>query len=311
MKYRGRYTGHPALLAAICLLLTLAPATSPATTRIVDPQPADTPPRQYILWYRNYNSPAIRALVNLALDKTPEYGRYQVVSSSMMVQQRALRELLRADTRTVDIVNVATSQQREEELTAIPIPIDGGLLGFRVCVTLRSNLPLFENMRSLNDFRNRKIRIGQGQHWPDTQVLRAGGIPVVTHPSYETLFVMLRNQRFECFARGVSEVLYDLELEGDPNLVVEPNLLLAYPMPTYLFVNPADIETAQRLQLGLERAIEDGSFRQFLADYYQRPVHDLQLEKRTILMLDNPNLSDDSRAIGRQALETLRNRIRN
>ena len=140
-------------------------------------------------------------------------------------------------------------------------------------------------------------------------MLEANGIPVVTHSRYEILFGMLRNERFECFARGVSEVLYDLELEQDPNLLIEPDLLIAYPMPSYLFVGPEDQETAHRLQLGIERAIHDGSFNDFLRHYYARAVKELDLDERTVITLENPYLSEESRYVGRKTFENLRRRL--
>jgi hypothetical protein len=265
--------------------------------------------REYILWYRNYDSPAIHALVELALEKTPEYGEFRLVRSEELSQGRVLRELAEDQSRLVDIANVATSAEREIFLTAVPIPVDGGLLGLRVCVVLRESLPLFEGIRNLEDLRQSDIRIGQGAHWPDTPVLESNGIPVVTHARYEILFGMLRNERFECFARGVSEVLYDLEIAQNPNLVVEPNLLIAYPMPSYLFVAPEDQQTAHRLQLGLERAIHDGSFGRFLKNYYGRAVEMLDLDERHVIALENPFLSDESRFVGRRTLENLRRRL--
>ncbi|WP_345782952.1 hypothetical protein [Marinobacter albus] len=265
--------------------------------------------RDYILWYRNFDSPAINALVNLALRKTPEYGSFRLVRSQDLSQGRVLRELSRSRSRLVDIANVATSRERERFLAAVPIPIDGGLLGFRVCVVRPEHLPLFREIRTLEDLEESGIRIGQGTHWPDTEVLRANNIEVVTHTRYEILFSMLRNDRFECFARGASEVLYDLEVEADPNLVIEPDILLAYAMPSYLFVAPEDKQTAHRLQLGMERAILDGSFAEFLRTYYGRAVQELDLPHRRILVLENPYLSEESGNVGRQTLESLRHRL--
>jgi hypothetical protein len=265
--------------------------------------------RDYTLWYRNYDSPATRALVDLALSETPEYGTYRLVRSEDLSQGRVLRELGRKQSGLVDIANVATSPDREENLTAIPIPVDGGLLGFRVCVTHQSSLPLFEGIRTLDDLKQSGIRIGQGTHWPDTSILEANGIDVITHPRFEILFGMLRNDRFECFARGVSEVLYDLEIESDPSLVIEPHLLLAYPMPSFIFVGSENTELAQRLQLGMERAIHDGKFAAFLRAYYERPVESLKLGSRNVIVLKNPFLSEESRNIGRRTLENLRRRL--
>ena len=292
-------------LALLGLCLEVAPiAASTSTSGITG-----AASRDYVLWYRNYDSPAIRALVELALEKTPEYGDSRVIRSEELSQGRVLRELADGQSRLVDIANVATSAEREEFLTAIPFPVDGGLLGFRVCVVLPQSLPKFADIKSLDDFRASQIWIGQGSHWPDTPVLEANGIPVVTHSRYEILFGMLRNERFDCFARGVSEVLYDLEMEQDPNLVIEPNLLIAYPMPSYLFVGPDDQETAHRLQLGIERAIHDGSFSEFLKRYYSRAVKELNLSQRRVIALENPYLSEESRYIGRSTLENLRRRL--
>lgn len=269
-------------------------------------------PREYTLWYRNYDSRATQALVNLALSQTPEYGEFSLRRSEELTQGRALRELADASSRVrLDIANVATTSERETELYAIPIPVDGGLLGFRVCLVLPENLQRFENVNSLEDLRKSGISIGQGAHWPDTSILEANGISVMTHTRYEILFRMLRNQRFDCFARGISEVLYDLETQdtAEEKLVIEPRLLLVYPMPSYLFTSPNDLRTAQRLQLGLERAIQNGSFGDYLQTWYGRPVDELGLAERTVITLENPFLSEDSRTIGRRALETLDQRI--
>lgn len=303
---RGINGGKPrfrSLRGIIVLAILLCPASWAAADRHFDAT------RDYILWYRNYDSPAINALVNLALNKTPEYGPFRLIRSRELSQGRVLRELSRNRSRLVDIANVATSREREAFLTAVPIPIDGGLLGFRVCVVRPESLPLFERIRSVEDLADSNIRLGQGTHWPDTEVLRANDIQVVTHTRYEILFSMLRNDRFECFARGASEVLYDLTIEADPNLVIEPNLLLAYAMPSYLFVAPEDQQTAHRLQLGMERAILDGSFAEFLRVYYGRAVRELNLPNRRVLVLENPYLSEESETVGRRTLDSLRRRL--
>ncbi|GGE73495.1 hypothetical protein GCM10011533_27360 [Streptosporangium jomthongense] len=287
---------------------TVGPPSAPEASAFVS-APVNPAHRDYVLWYRSYDNPAIYALVNLALAKTAEYGEFRLLRSSELSQGRALRELARGEYGLLDIANLATSTEREERLTAIPVPVDGGLLGFRVCVVMPHNLALFEGINSLADLRDRDIRIGQGVHWPDTDILRENNIPVITHSRYEILFGMLKNERFDCFARGVSEVANDLRIENDPELVVEPGIVLAYPMPSYLFVGPEDHLTAHRLQLGMERAIRDGSFGAFLEQFYGTAAEDLNLDKRTVIALDNPFLSGESDNLGRQTLQNLRRRL--
>lgn len=276
----------------------------------VPPPKSPEEPRVYQLWYRNFDNPAVRATLELAFDKTPEYGPYRITRSVEMVQGRALMELRRPSSeRQVDIANVATSPAREESLYAVALPIDGGLLGFRVCVIRKQDLGLFRNVRTVQDLADQGITIGQGAHWPDTDILRANGVRVVTHTRFESLFTMLAGERFDCFARGVSEVLFDLDQVHDHELAIEPHVLLAYPMPSYFFSGPKDHDIAQRLQLGLERAIKDGSFARLLSDYYGRAVDTLNLERRQMLILRNPFLSSDSGTVGRETLENLRRRI--
>ena len=113
--------------------------------------------RSYTLWYRNYDSGAVRSLLELALDKTPEYGSYRLLRSEEMAQGRALMELAREERKLLDIATVATTQEREEDLHAIPVPIDGGLLGLRVCVTTRDRISRFEGINSLDDLRKKTL----------------------------------------------------------------------------------------------------------------------------------------------------------
>src|SRR5690554_3005715 len=302
MELVSRYRVTHRHLLGVLLALGLA---MPATAIAVEPDDE----RTFILWYRNFDNPAIRSLVELALTKTSEYGDFNLVRSEELSQGRVLRELANNNNRLVDIANVATTAEREEFLNPIPLPVDGGLLGYRVCLVLPQNLPQFEGIQNVDDLTSRNIRIGQGSHWPDTPILEANGVHVVTHTRYEILFGMLRNERFECFARGISEVLFDLEHNQAEDLAIEPNILLAYPMPSYLFVAPNDQEAAHRLQLGLERAIQDGSFAVYLKRWFRRAVTELGLERRKVIVMDNPFLSEESTYVGRHTLENLRRRL--
>ncbi len=295
---------HHALIINACwLLLVFNPVCA------AEKAPEHSRESSVILWYRNFDSPQVRSLVKLALKQTPEYGHLQILRSPEMSQGRAIHELAKSHSDIVHVANVASSVTREKELHAIPIPIDGGLLGLRVCIVQKADLPLFKDITSIQDLADSGIRIGQGTHWPDTSVLQVNGIKVVTHSRYEILFGMIDNDRFECFARGVSEVLYDLELEQNDSYVIEPSLMLAYTMPSYLFVSRSNQELAQRLKLGIDRAIENGSFSTYLDTYYGRAIRELNLGSRTILALDNPYISRDSWEISQKTLEELRDTI--
>lgn len=176
-------------------------------------------------------------------------------------------------------------------------------------MTTRKMLARFKGIKRLADIRERDIRFGQGRHWPDTPILRANGLTVVTHTRFETLFDMLEAGRFECFARGVSEVAFDLKLRSNPDLVVEPDLLFSYIMPSYFFAAKNDHKLAMRVQLGLERAIMDGSFAVYLDTFYAQPIEDLGLSSRTVLHLGNPWLPNEQGNLGDDVMQQMRMRI--
>lgn len=304
------------LFLGILVLAFLSPLPSviSANPSAEIPSPAKQPhtepdPEVYRLWYRNFDSPPILSLLTLALSKTPEYGLFTIERSVEMGQGRALLEL-RGRSRLIDIANVATTPDRERNLYAIPIPIDGGLLGYRVCVINKSHAHRFRGITSIDEMTDRGLRIGQGSHWPDTEILRANGAHVITHARFEQLFDMLLNERFDCFARGVSEVLFDLEVTRHDQLMIEPDLLLAYPMPSYFFVGPEDHATAQRIQLGIERAIADGSFAEFIEQFYGYPLEVLNLGDRTLIELTNPFISDEYEDQGKRTMKRLIQRLR-
>lgn len=263
------------LMATVVMLSTTVVSAEPDTLR---------------LWHRNYESPSVRAIVQLALDKTPEYGEVTLKPSPPMPQGRALRQLTAGQHHTITIANVATSTQREEQLLPIAIPFDRGLLGFRVCLIRKSEQERFSDIRSAQDFRARGLLIGQGSHWPDRFVLQANGFDVVNTPQFNNLFPMLERGRFDCFMRGAGEVLIDLEQYGSEAIKVEEELLFVYEMPSYLFVAPNNNALAQRLELGLRRAVEDSSFDAYFDQYFQTAIDTLNLNERRVIQLDNPFL---------------------
>ena len=83
-------SGRSLVLALFFWVGCQAQANDDTTT---DGRATEPAPETFVLWYRNYDSPAIRSLVQLALDKTPEYGPYTLRRSEELSQGRALLEL--------------------------------------------------------------------------------------------------------------------------------------------------------------------------------------------------------------------------
>jgi len=232
-------------------------------------------------------------LLSLALEKTtPEYGPYNIIPSKLpMNEKRSLAELKRGE--LVNVVWSSTSREKEDEFIAIRIPLRKGLLGYRIALIDTKNQFLIDEVATVADLR--RLNIGQGIGWGDTEVYRANGIPILT-ASYESLFAMAAHDRFYLFPRGINEIFGEHESRRAEfqNLGIEKNLILFYPWPYYFFVNKDNSKLAERIDLGLRRMINDGTFDEIFWKFNGNAIRKANLSKRRIIQLDNPLLPKDT-----------------
>ncbi len=229
-------------------------------------------------------------LLRLALDKTVDsHGPYRLEpASEALTQSRALAEL--STGRELDVVWSMTSIEREQLARPIRIPLLKGLLGYRLLIIRDEDAPWFADVDSLDPLR--EVRAGQGHDWPDVDILNANGLSVVRASSYDSLFLMLDQGRFDYLPRGLTEAWAELDQRPEMAITVAPGLLLYYPTAAYFFVAPDNAPLAERLTQGLERAIADGSFDRL---FFNHPQHKEALARtrasaRRVLTLDNPVL---------------------
>lgn len=231
--------------------------------------------------------PYVHRLLLLALSRAGVNGDVQLVDVEMH-QGRSLMELARGSS-PFDLMWTMTDHARESSgLLPVRIPIDRGLMGWRVLLVRRAELPRWARLRGLDELKQRVA--GQGHDWPDTAILRANGLPVATSSGYVALFRMLASSRFDYFPRAVFEV--DAELAGNrhPDLAVVPNLMLHYPAAAYLFVSPRRPELAELLRVGLEKAVAEGSLQQLHLAHFGALLKAHPVSRERVLKLQNPLL---------------------
>lgn len=235
----------------------------------------------------DHPNPMVMKLLIRALELTAsEYGDYHFVRSSEMEQGRAIRAL---QSGGMDIAVFAPNLERERTLLPVPIPVDKGLLGWRVCMIMPDRQQNFLKISSLNDWRESGLIIGQLNTWPDTEILRANKLLVEETAIYENLFKMLSKGRFDCFLRSVIEV--EDEFKKHPDFIIESHLLFYYPLPLLYFVTPSNPQLAQRVQIGLTRLIELGEYDRIIEQEVTGVVERLGLEQRRVIELKNDNLT--------------------
>lgn len=224
-------------------------------------------------------------LLQLGLSKTGTDYRVQLAPIPMNQERQVLE--LEAD-RTIDVAPIPSSAEREERLLPIRIPIQKGLLGLRLGLIRKGDQARFAGVNTLEDLK--RVRIAQGQEWPDTLILRGNGIDVITAPRYEGLFGMLVSQRFDYFPRSVNEIWDELEIHGGA-LEVESRIVLRYFYDAYFMVNKKNARLAQAIRQGLEKAVADGSFDRLFDQHHGERLRKAQLDKRTVIELKNPLLT--------------------
>jgi ABC-type amino acid transport substrate-binding protein len=227
-------------------------------------------------------------LLQLALSKVSTEYRMEMAQIAMN-QERAILEIEAG--RTIDIVAMPSSAEREARLLPIRIPIHRGALGWRIGLIRKGDQELLARVKTLRDLKG--VRVAQGRGWPDTKILQANGISVITAPRDEGLFKMLEAKRFDYFPRSVMEI-WDEQANNADTLVVEPHLALHYYYDSYFMVNRKNTRLAEDIREGLERAIIDGSFDKLFQQYFGERIRKAQLETRTVIELQNPLLTPET-----------------
>jgi hypothetical protein len=258
-----------------CLLLVFA-MTAGAAETVRFPRPEFEGDHRY-----DY---ALRVL-QLALSKSGVDYRIEQAAVAMN-QERQVEEIEAG--RSLDVGPIPSSAEREARLLPIFIPLNKGTLGWRLGLIRKGDAARFKGIDTLEDLKH--VRLAQGQEWPDTQILRANGIPVITAPRYEGLFKMLTGKRFDYFPRSLMEI-WDEQALNSATLEVETHVALHYFYDAYFMVIRKNSKLAEDLRNGLEKAIADGSFDKLFMQYYGERLRKAHVETRSVIELENPLLT--------------------
>jgi len=244
-------------------------------------------------WHGGY----YRTLLQMALEESKEPGEVIRLESmhANYSQARWIHELqFQPGGRPPLVLWTATSREREAVVKPIRIPLSKGVMGKRVFLIREGEQARFDRVKTLADLA--ELRAGQEHHWPDTEILRANGLPVTTTSKVGLLYNMLRGRRFDYFPRGVTEAWYELETRPSEGLTVERRLMLSYPFAFYFFVNKAHDQLARRIETGLELLIADGRFDRYFFSHprNQKAFREIQSRPRRVFYLENPQLPPET-----------------
>lgn len=236
-------------------------------------------------------------ILRTALEKTKaKWGPYELKAAAGHMSERRQAFELKKATGMLTVMYLSTTPDFERNLIPVRIPVDRNLGGYSVFLIRKNDELRFARIRSLEDIR--RFRFGLGLGWIDVDILRANGFKVVTGSSYEGLFEMLVQKRFDVFLRAAVEVLdeYDNRKGALPDLRIEDSIVLYYTLPMYFWF-PRTNEgrrLAMRAEEGMRMMIADGTY-DAIFDKYQRPkIERLRLKERKIFRIENPNVGPET-----------------
>ncbi|MGB3724535.1 MAG: hypothetical protein WA981_02125 [Glaciecola sp.] len=247
---------------------------------------------EWVMYARNFNTPHLKQSILSYAEKTEtEFGEYTLVSSQDMEQGRAFAELVKGN---IDIFIGAPTKERERLARAIYVPLDRGMLGFRICLIHTENQRLMD-VDTPQHIINKNLSVGLGSHWPDKSVYTNNGFDTVTSPIHDALYGMLHNKRFDCLTRSVNEIKDDLNNHPTLNIKVEPSLMFIYPLGDFIFVNANNHDLFARLHKGVHAALKDNSFYDAFDQHYSNDMRINRVNERKLIFLQNNNISEKAR----------------
>lgn len=227
-------------------------------------------------------------VLRLALEKTSASdGPFDIQHfDQAMTSPRQMTEL--KNNGAINLMWDGTNRQRETELLPVRISLLRQLNDYRVFLIRQEDQQRFSALRSLADLRG--LTAGTGVNWPSTDVLRANALPVVTSITYESLFPMLRAQRFDYLPRGVYEAWFEQRQHAHEGLAIEQTLFLHYSVPFYFFTSRDNPALADRVERGLRQALADGSFDKLFRSIpsFQRSLEEINASQRRVFELKLP-----------------------
>jgi hypothetical protein len=235
-----------------------------------------------------YHWRVLRAALEITRGK---YGDYVLEPGPVMSEKLQVVEIRRPRGALNTMVLDAT-EEMERALLPVKIPIDKGLLGYRVLLIHAEDQARFSGVQSLEQLR--QFRFGQQREWSDVAIYQAAGLNVVAGSSYEGLFSMLMRRRFDAFGRGLTEVTGELAhwRQKYPQMAIENELLLYYPLPVYYWFQRTEEGRlkARRVEEGMRQLMADGTLDRLFNEEYGGIIQRFQLHKRRMLRIANPVL---------------------
>ena len=178
-----------------------------------------------------------------------------------------------------------------------------GLSSWHISLIRTESQDAFLSIDTLDKLK--RVPLGVGSGWSSRSVYELNGFEVVPGSNYEGLFRMLEQRRFDHLPRQINEAFAEIDsfhINSQylfSNLKVESNFVVHFPVAKYFFVSLGQPKLAERIRIGLESMLRDGSLKEFMLMHNIDLIKRAKLCKRRVFYIDDETLTPQTRAIFR------------
>lgn len=210
-----------------------------------------------------------------------------VQSEVDLPQPRILKNL---DSGKLTLYWLLQTQERDSSYVSIPHALTNGLIGQRIFLIPKGDEAAFAGIKTLRDLQASGKIAGLGAGWFDTLIWSENKLPFVAqHGDWKRIYSMMASKArgIDYFPRGATEIM--AEAQDNPDLAIEPNLVLAYPRDFVFYLAQSHADLRPAIEGALKRAQKSGLQRKLIETYLGPSVAALHLAKRTRILLQDPN----------------------
>ncbi len=208
-------------------------------------------------------------------------------------------QIERVKNGTITVQSFGASQELENELIPIRVPIFKGLLGYRIFLINKNDQYKFDNINSLKDLR--KLTGLQGTGWTDVKIMKDAGLHQRTVSGMAIFRMLNRGGRGDYFSRAVYEAVGELQTLKTRyhNITIEKHIFLTYPFAMYFFVSPKYPDLAQKIRKGFLKIVKSGQFDNFFYShpYIRSAIEKANLTQRVRIEIPNKYLSPQTKSL--------------
>ncbi len=241
------------------------------------------------VWHANYDNIPVRGFLQLAMAKAGLAGSTMSIRRVEVQGFNSAFEQLSIAGGKLDVIVSGVSIEKEKRFLPIYVPLDRGLLGFRLCLIDKYSQSQFNQINQAIDFAQNGINIALVNGWPDIDIMQTNRIPVFAATSRTSLLSAMEKGEAQCFSRSAIEAQQDDN--AIESLQLEQRLALVYPFADILYVRKDRPELHAALTSGLRMAIIDRSYYTLFEKHYANRLSELGFYRRKLLIMENPHIS--------------------